>query len=102
MNEPMENEQLLKEYFNAPVAAPAQLVAGTLRRINDSQPIGILISAAALNIIVALILGVFLLASPLFVFWKIVILLVFALFEVIAAILLVYNVSGGSLEASVN
>ncbi|WP_342562137.1 hypothetical protein NST84_21235 [Paenibacillus sp. FSL R7-0345] len=102
MNEPMDNEQLLKEYFNAPVAAPPYLVASTLRRIDESQPLGLLMSAAALNMTVALILAFILLAAPLLLLWKIGILLVFTLFQAIAVALLVYNISASSLETSAN
>ncbi|MBY0010545.1 hypothetical protein [Paenibacillus typhae] len=102
MKEPMEHEQLLKEYFNAPVAAPPHLAENTLRKLGESQPIGLLISAAALNIIVALILAFILLAGPLLLLWKIGILLVFALFQAIAVALLVYNLSANSLETSAN
>ncbi|MNC25852.1 hypothetical protein D3C75_739600 [compost metagenome] len=102
MKQSMDSEELLKEYFNTPAAVPPHLVADTLRRINNRQPIGILISAAALNIIMALFLALVLLAGPLLLFWKIVILLVFALFQMIAVILLLYRISGGSLEASTN
>ncbi|CAM4250284.1 hypothetical protein [Paenibacillus typhae] len=102
MNEPMENEQLLKEYFNAPVAAPPHLTAGTLRKLGESQPIGLLICATALNIIVALTFAFILLAGPLLLLWKIGILLVFALFQAIAVALLVYNLTANSLETSAN
>lgn len=102
MNEPMEHEQLLKEYFNASVAAPPHLAESTLRKLGGSQPIGLLISAAALNIIVALILAFMLLAGPLLLLWKIVILMVFTLFQAIAVALLVYNLSTNSLETSAN
>ncbi len=101
MNEPMEDEQL-KEYFNAPVAVPAHLVASTLLKLGESQPLGLLLSAAALNFIVALTFVFILLAGPLLLLWKIGILLVFALFQAIAVALLVYNLTANSLETSAN
>ncbi|KUP21266.1 hypothetical protein [Paenibacillus sp. DMB5] len=102
MNEPMDNEQLLKEYFNTPVAAPPYIVASTTRKIDESQPLGLLMSAVAINMIVTLILAFILLAAPLLLLWKIGMLLVFTLFQAIAVALLVYNISSSSLETSAN
>lgn len=100
MNEPTEREKLLQEYFRAPVAAPPYLVPHTLRKIREGNHMGALISAVILNLIIALVLAVFLLASPLLLFWKIVILMVFFLFQAIAVAILLYNIFGSTMEPS--
>ncbi|WP_054941608.1 hypothetical protein [Paenibacillus ihuae] len=98
MELPTEREELIKEYFSAPVVAPPHLVSSTIRKINESKNMSALIGAATMNLILALLLTFFLLAGPLFLFWKIVILMVFCLFQVIAVALLVYKVFGGTLS----
>lgn len=102
MKETTEREQLLQQYFSNPVATPPHLVALTLRRISERNPIGALIGAVALNLILVLILAFFLLGGPLFLFWKIVILMVFCLFQAIVEALLVYNFFGSTLKPSAN
>lgn len=98
MKEPMEREELLKEYFSAKVVTPPHLVSITLWKIRERNHTGALIGAVALNLILVLLLAIFLLVGPLFLLWKVVILMVFCLFQVIAGALLVYNVFGSTLE----
>jgi hypothetical protein len=100
MYEPTEKEKQLQEYFSTPIAAPSYLVPHTLRKIREGHHIGVLIGAVALNLIIVLILTVFLLAGPLLLFWKIVILMMFFLFQAIAVAILLYNVFGSTLEPS--
>jgi hypothetical protein len=102
MREPTERDPLLQQYFSAPAAAPPHLVAVTLGRIRERNHNGVLLGAAALNLIVALLLAIVLLAGPLFLLWKMVILMVFCLFQAIAVALLVYNVFGSPLKPSAN
>ncbi|MNE54009.1 hypothetical protein D3C80_1487670 [compost metagenome] len=102
MNEPTESEKLLQEYFSAPIPTPPYLVSNTLRKIRERNHVGALIGAVALNLIIVLLLAIFLLAGPLLLFWKLVISMVFCLFQAIAVALLVYNVFGSTLEPSVN
>lgn len=89
MNEPTEREKLLQEYFSAPIAAPPHVVSITLWKIRERNPIGALVSVVGLNLILVLLFAFFLLAGPLFLFWKVVILMVFCLFQAIAGALLV-------------
>ncbi|MNI74758.1 hypothetical protein D3C73_1308640 [compost metagenome] len=90
MKEPIEPEALLREYFNAPVVMPPDLVSRTLLNIREHNPVGALIGAGALNLVIVLLLVYFLLAGPLFLLWKVIILMVFALFQTIAAAMLVF------------
>ncbi len=100
MNEPTEREKQLQEYFSTPVAAPPYLVPHTLRKIREGHHIGVLISAVALNLIIVLVLAVFLFAGPLLLYWKVVIFMVFSLFQAIAVAILLYSVFGSTLEPS--
>ncbi|MNY13140.1 hypothetical protein D3C86_1462570 [compost metagenome] len=102
MEEPMEREKLLKEYFSAQVTTPPHLVSITLWKIRERNHTGALIGAAGLNLILVLLLAIFLLGGPLLLFWKIIILMMFCLFQAIATALLVYNIFGSPLDPSAN
>ncbi|MEK4518270.1 hypothetical protein NSS64_23520 [Paenibacillus sp. FSL H8-0122] len=105
MKESGDKDQLLTEYFNLPLTPSPELVSNTIQRIQGRRTMGTLSILMALQWLVFMVLGLYFLAGPAALQWKISMGLLFILSPMIAGTLLLYSTMGGgrgSYESSLN
>ncbi|WP_405107611.1 hypothetical protein MHH28_27560 [Paenibacillus sp. FSL K6-1217] len=105
MKEPRDEDRLLTEYFNLPLTPSPELVSNTIQRIHGRRRMGILSGLMVLQWLVFLVLGLYFLAGPAALQWKISMGLLFILSPMTAGTLLLYCTmggGGGDYEGSLN
>ncbi|WP_339253899.1 hypothetical protein [Paenibacillus sp. FSL P2-0136] len=105
MKESGDEDRLLTEYFNLPLTPSPELVSNTIRRIHGRRRMVILSGLMVLQWLVFLVLGLYFLAGPAAMQWKISMGLLFILSPMVAGTLLLYSTMGGgrgSYESSLN
>ncbi|OMF95524.1 hypothetical protein [Paenibacillus sp. FSL R7-0337] len=105
MKEPRDEDRLLTEYFKLPVTPSPELVSNTIQRIQGRRAMGAISILVALQWLVFMVLGLYFLAGPAALQWKISMGLLFILSPMVAGTLLLYRTmgsGGGSYESSLH
>ncbi|MEK4009146.1 hypothetical protein [Paenibacillus sp. FSL H3-0333] len=105
MKESGDEDRLLTEYFKLPLTPSPELVSNTIQRIQGRRTMGALSILMALQWLIFMVLGLYFLAGPAALQWKINMGLLFILSPMIAGTLLLYSTLGsgrGSYESSLN